>query len=132
MNLEKISEEFESITAEQWKLRIEKELGKPLNEYNWILEPGLEISPFIHPNDIDFDPFNLEKFKSTQEWKSAEYFFPDIHYDTFPEIFFVNQNQELQIQNNQIEVRYIGNKNSDFISMERYESIPFLSIKTYL
>lgn len=123
MNLEKISEEFESITAEQWKMRIEKELGKPLNQYNWILEPGLEISPFIHPNDIDFEPFNLEKFKSTQEWKSAEYFIPDIHYDTFPEIFFVNQNQELQIQNNQIELRYIGNKNSDFISMQKYESI---------
>jgi len=75
MNLEKISEEFESITAEQWKLRIEKELGKPINEFNWVLEPGLDISPFIHPDDIDFEPFNLGKFKSDQEWKSAEYYF---------------------------------------------------------
>jgi hypothetical protein len=124
MNLEKISEEFESITAEQWKLRIERELGKPLNDYNWVLEPGLEISPFIHPNDIDFEPFNLEKFKSNQDWKSAEYYFSDLDYVSFPDIFFVKQGQELQpLQNKHTEVRYISNKKQDFIPSGKSELI---------
>lgn len=94
MNLEKISEEFESISSHQWKELITKELGKPLAESNWIIEPGLEISPFVHPDDLDFLPFNLENLKKDQDWKSAEYYNPQWEYLNHPDIFFLTDSQK--------------------------------------
>jgi hypothetical protein len=96
MNLKEISKNFESISSQRWKSLIEKELDKPLATFNWVIEPGLEISPFIHADDIDFELIDLGIYKSNQEWNSAEYWSSELTYSSYPDIFFVREPVDLK------------------------------------
>ena len=64
--------DFAPVSKEEWLKKVEKDLkGRSINELNWVLEHGLELSPFFHADDLPETPSPLST--EGHDWEIGEY-----------------------------------------------------------
>lgn len=73
---------FAPVSKAEWLEKIQKELkGQPLESFDWLIQPGLAVSPFAHREDWSAELQPLPGERSNNDWEIGE----DIPVDTIPD-----------------------------------------------
>ncbi|MBK7410583.1 MAG: hypothetical protein IPL49_07930 [Saprospirales bacterium] len=73
---------FASVSKAEWLEKVRKELkGQSLDSLDWLIKPGLAVSPFSHREDWPLEMPSLPAERLSNDWEIGE----DIPVDTIPD-----------------------------------------------